>query len=482
MPKLRFSIAGLMGIVLVAAVGLAALVSPSPAWAGAIFLVTCVVLGLAIVGAIYRRGASRAFWVGVCVFGWGYLALLTLVANYGGGILPSPPSPAPQMRIVWALPFPPLLTSQILSTLRVRLGPEVPSGGEPQWQTYWNIIVPYYQIGHALWALLAGLVGGTLARIFLALPPDRSGRPEPAADAVGERPRRRWLRSAVIAWVGLMLACSAAAIRSGPDAGTWAGAAFLLTCGLIGMACLAAIFGRARRRQAGVGAVLFGAGYLLLVFARAPYQMVTPGLVRTMRSIYQPLPTSSLLIGLRRWASSITGGSGAANARIMAVLEQPIAMPFPDPTPIQDVLRYVTLATATPTQPGIPIYLDPISLEEAERTPTSTVKIDLVGVPLKTSLRLCLDQLGLGYYVRDGCLEVRTDGEDEKDFGSPDLMIAYDPRRNGPDSVDLSSDLDDPFLVVGHCLLALVAASFGAVAAPMVAEPRTPTSSSPERT
>jgi hypothetical protein len=479
MRKFRFSIAGLMGIVLVAAVGMAALVAPSPTWAGAIFLLTCAVLGLAIVGAIYRRGASRAFWVGFCVFGWGYLALLALVANYGVGILPFPPSPASQ--IAWPIPFPPLLTSQILSALRVRVGHEVPSGGGPQWQTYWNIILPYYQIGHALWTLLAGLVGGTLARIFLALPADRSRRPESAADAVGERPGRRWLRSAVTAWVGLVLGCSAAAIRSGPDAEIWAGAAFLLTCGLIGLAGLGAIFGRARRRQAGVGATFLGAGYLLLVFARAPYQMLTPGQVRVVNSIYQPLPTSSLLIGLRRWTSSISGGSGAANARIMAVLEQPIAMPFPYPTPIHDVLRYVTLATATPTQPGIPIYLDPLGLQEAERTPTSTVKIDLVGVSLKTSLRLCLEQLGLAYYIHDGCLEVTLEKEGSDNFGSPDL-IAYDPRRNGPDTVELSSDLDDPFLVVGHSLLALVAAGFGAVAAPLIAEPRTPSSSSQERT
>ena len=71
----RFSIAGLMGAVLVAAVGLAALRSASPIWAGAMLLLTYVVLGLAILCAVLRGRARRAWWLGFCVFGWGYLGL-----------------------------------------------------------------------------------------------------------------------------------------------------------------------------------------------------------------------------------------------------------------------------------------------------------------------------------------------------------------------------------------------------------------------
>ena len=76
MRKPRFSIAGLMSIVVVAAVGLAALRSPSLAWASTLFMVTCGVFGLAIVGAIYRVGVARAWWLGFCVFGLGYLAVV----------------------------------------------------------------------------------------------------------------------------------------------------------------------------------------------------------------------------------------------------------------------------------------------------------------------------------------------------------------------------------------------------------------------
>jgi hypothetical protein len=391
------------------------------------------------------------------VFGWGYLLV---VASSGGGVFH----------------FPTLLTSQVLTALRPRLGLEPPA---EQASIYWSVVRAYFQIGHALWALLAGLVGGTLARVFRGLPAAPAEPDVPVADG---GPRRRWLRPALLAWAGLVLACSAAAVRSGPDAGIWAGAAFFLTCGLIGMAGLVAIFGRGRRRQAGIGAALFGGGYLLLVFTRAPYVLLPPGDVRIVRSVYQPLPTSPFLIGLRRRIAEIDRGSAAANARIMAALEQHVPMPFPDPTPIQDVLRYVTLATATPTRPGIPIYLDPIALAQAEQTPQSTVTIDLAGAPLKTGLRLCLDQLGLGYQVEDGCLWVifMNDGI-PSEFENPGV-IAYDPSRRLPDLIDISSDADDSFLIVGHCLLAVMAAGFGAVAAPLIAEPRARSSASPERT
>ncbi len=73
MRTVRFSIAGLMGAVLVAAVGLAALRIASPIWAGAMLLLTYVVLGLAILCAVLRGRAERAWWLGFCVFGWGYL-------------------------------------------------------------------------------------------------------------------------------------------------------------------------------------------------------------------------------------------------------------------------------------------------------------------------------------------------------------------------------------------------------------------------
>ena len=54
--------------------------------------------------------------------------------------------------------------------------------------------------------------------------------------------------------------------------------------------------------------------------------------------------------------------------------------------PLDDVLKHIKQATRTPNHPDIPIYVDPLVLQEAERSLDSTVSIDLEGVPLKTTL------------------------------------------------------------------------------------------------
>lgn len=71
----RHSIAWLMIVILVLAVGIAALRNASDLWAGAMLLTTLGLLTIAIVGATYRRGPDRAWWYGFALFGWGYLTL-----------------------------------------------------------------------------------------------------------------------------------------------------------------------------------------------------------------------------------------------------------------------------------------------------------------------------------------------------------------------------------------------------------------------
>ena len=75
MRRFRFTIGGIMAVVSVLAVGFAALKNADETWAGAMFLLTCSMLGLAVVGAICRQGAERAWWLGFALFGWGYMAL-----------------------------------------------------------------------------------------------------------------------------------------------------------------------------------------------------------------------------------------------------------------------------------------------------------------------------------------------------------------------------------------------------------------------
>ena len=50
----------------------------------------------------------------------------------------------------------------------------------------------------------------------------------------------------------------------------------------------------------------------------------------------------------------------------------------------------------------------PSGLEETKRSLNSTILVDLEGVPLKTTLRLMLDQLGLACVVKDGRLVIHS--------------------------------------------------------------------------
>ncbi|WP_152049860.1 tetratricopeptide repeat protein [Tautonia marina] len=96
-------------------------------------------------------------------------------------------------------------------------------------------------------------------------------------------------------------------------------------------------------------------------------------------------------------------------------LEQPISMPFDTDTPLSDALEYIRQATADEKLiNGIPIYVDEIGLQEAEQSLQSPIKMNLDGIPLKTTLRLMLDQLDLSYTVYDDLLEITAKGSERR--------------------------------------------------------------------
>jgi RNA polymerase sigma factor (sigma-70 family) len=94
--------------------------------------------------------------------------------------------------------------------------------------------------------------------------------------------------------------------------------------------------------------------------------------------------------------------------QILEKLDEPVSMSFANETPLDDVLKYIKQATTTPTYAGIPIYIDPKGLQDAERSLNSTVQIDLKGVPLRRTLRLILEQLGMAYFVQDGFVVITS--------------------------------------------------------------------------
>jgi hypothetical protein len=100
---------------------------------------------------------------------------------------------------------------------------------------------------------------------------------------------------------------------------------------------------------------------------------------------------------------------------IVDALERPIARPYADDTHLDDFLKEIkkqtTLNPKLPTVPtGIPIYVDPIGLQEAERSLNATVKRPPSAdtLPLGEHLRRVLDQVGLGYVVKDGYLMITS--------------------------------------------------------------------------
>jgi hypothetical protein len=99
---------------------------------------------------------------------------------------------------------------------------------------------------------------------------------------------------------------------------------------------------------------------------------------------------------------------------ILAKLDEPISMSFANETPLEDVLKYIKSATQGPNDAGIPIYVDPVGLQEAEKTMTSPITLDLEGVPLKTTLKLLLKQLGLTYTVKDGLLTITAENSEDQ--------------------------------------------------------------------
>jgi hypothetical protein len=75
MRNLRFNIATLLVIIFVLGVGFAALRESDDLWESGMFSLTLGVLLVAILLAVHRGKAKRAFWVGFALFGWGYLVL-----------------------------------------------------------------------------------------------------------------------------------------------------------------------------------------------------------------------------------------------------------------------------------------------------------------------------------------------------------------------------------------------------------------------
>jgi hypothetical protein len=414
----RFSIAGLMGAVVVAAIAVAAMRRSSETWAGVLFLFTSGALCLAVIGLVCRGPAERAWWLGFNLFGWGYWKLAFWDWSFSQPVLP---------------------TTSLLKGLGFMIG--FPANDFELTGLLDIPGRPFLQAGHSFWTLIAAILGGKLASAAFGAsankPENTAGTPPPTVTSV--RGSWRWLLIFGTAAIGLVVAIALSGSILDPE--LKAGAIYLLTRGMMGALCLGALLGPGKAREICLGAALFGVGYLFMAFDRSPQYDRSPD-----------LPTAQLLTAVRvgfptvmRAFSGEEFGVTAANTRILNLLEQPIPMPFrDDATPLGDIIEHIESATRSLDGKGISIHVDPIGMGETERSITSTVLLgDLEGVPLKTSLRLCMNQLGLRYEVTGGTVVITA----------ADRWL---------------SDDEDTFTTAGQCLLALIAAAVGGVLGPLV--------------
>ena len=108
MRRMRFSIGGLMGFVVLVAVGFGALKAANPLWASAFYSLAFVGLIASVLVAIQARGRKRAFSIGFSVAGWAYFLLVF--------VLPSP--------ISSSFEAPMFLTTSLLEETKALFFPE----------------------------------------------------------------------------------------------------------------------------------------------------------------------------------------------------------------------------------------------------------------------------------------------------------------------------------------------------------------------
>lgn len=414
----RYSIAGLMGIILVASLGFAALSRPSETASGITVLVTVGILTLAIVGTVCGGTKTRAWWLGFALFGWGYWKLAW-----------------PEYQI------PRLPTLTLLETLMSKVATPVPQEkfGDR------DLAVAFRDTANCLWALVFASLGGGLAHWLFAS--NRRTEPPDPVSTQAAIPKARAGKSWHRVFVFSVAAISVIAVLfwgTPRYPALFGGATLLLTWMLVGVAILGAIYSTGLCRARWLGAALFGAGYLLLTFDLSS------------ESDYSPTWSHRAIDNAIRWLwpaivprEVVTPPSSpqisAANERIRKKLELPVPMEFPGETPLEEVLKHIKTATEENGDAGLPIYVDVIGLQEAEKSLQSTVRIEVTGVPLKRTLDVLLHPIGLTYEIDEGLLKITSQSTDDRPM------------------------VEDPIMPVCHCLLALVVAGIGALVAPMVA-------------
>ena len=112
---------------------------------------------------------------------------------------------------------------------------------------------------------------------------------------------------------------------------------------------------------------------------------------------------------------AIHGGAGVTakpvpSDSVQDALLKPFSFQFARPTPLADVVQRLS------RELGLPVVLDLAALDRLDVKPEDTVRLELLGVRLKTGLKLLLDQVGLTYkVVAEDNLLILTDKQGSED-------------------------------------------------------------------
>ncbi len=176
MPRYRFSIRGMMIVILLLAMAFAGLRTPTRLWANVWYSMTLFGIAIAIPLAVAEHEGRRLFWIGFAVCGWVYflIALAPWIEEQTGYRLAT--------TTVLDVISPNVLDTKYLARIYIQTmqPPSSPTRPTP-WQV-WNLteypMAPvwrhgyaelhapllYFRVGHSAFCLILAMLGGELTR------------------------------------------------------------------------------------------------------------------------------------------------------------------------------------------------------------------------------------------------------------------------------------------------------------------------------